>query len=201
MRRVPWWAMLSSLLAPVLLVGGWTVAAAVQPAGYSPVRDTISALAGHAAAHRWIMTVALAGVGVCHLTTAAGLGAARARLAGRVVLAVGGVATLLVAASPLPRTGGSAPHGVAATIAFASLALWPLLATGRAPGTPWPLRPAASLTATAVLLTLVGWFAVQLSGDGAWIGAAERAAAGAQAIWPLVVVLAARYAVVPSRTS
>src|SRR5690349_14278647 len=185
MRRVPWWAMLSSLLAPVLLVGGWTVAAAVQ-------------LAGHAAAHRWIMTVALAGVGACHLATAAGLWPAR--LPGRVVLAVGGAATLLVAANPLPRTGGSAPHGVAATVAFASLALWPLLATGRAPGTPWPLRPAASLTAAAVLLTLVGWFVAQLSTDGAWIGAAERAAAGAQAIWPLVVVLGARHARVPSRT-
>jgi hypothetical membrane protein len=198
MRRVPWWAMLSSLLAPAFLVGGWTVAAAVQPAAYNPVRDTISALAGHGAAHRWIMTVALAGVGVCHLATAAGLGPAR--LAGRVVLAVGGAATLLVAATPLPRTGGSAPHGVAATIAFGSLALWPLLATGHAAATPWPLRPVASRVAAAVLLALVGWFVTQLSTDGAWIGAAERAAAGAQAVWPLVVVVSARHAIVLSRT-
>jgi hypothetical membrane protein len=211
MRRVPWWAMLSSSLAPVFLVAGWTVAAAVQPAGYDPVRDTISALAGHGAEHRWIMTAALAGVGVCHLATAAGLGPATARpagraglgparLAGRIVLAVGGAATLLVAASPLPRTGGSAPHGIAATIAFAALAVWPSLAAGSAPGTPWALRPAVSIVATAVLLALVGWFVVQLSGDGGWIGAAERAAAGAQAVWPLIVVLSSRYARVPSHT-
>jgi hypothetical membrane protein len=192
MRRVPWWAMLSSSLAPVFLVGGWTLAAAVQPAAYSPVRDTISALAGHGAAHRWIMTVGLVGVGACHLVTAVGLRSAG--LAGRVVLAVGGAATLLVAASPLPRSGGSEQHGIAAAVAFAALALWPLPATRRAPATPWPLRPVAALAATLVLLGLVGWFAIELSRDGGFIGATERAAAAAQAIWPLVAVVATRSA-------
>ena len=32
MRLVPWWGLVSSALAPVLLIGGWTVAAGVQPA-------------------------------------------------------------------------------------------------------------------------------------------------------------------------
>jgi hypothetical membrane protein len=191
-RRVPWWAMVSSSLALVFLVGGWTVAAAVQPAAYDPFRDTISALAGHDAAHRWIMTVGLAGVGICHLATAAGLRPARA--AGRITLGLGGAATLLVAASPLPHSGGSQRHGVAAALAFVALALWPLVAAGRAPATPWTLRPVTSLAATTVLLGLLGWFAIELSAEGTWIGATERAAAAAQAIWPLVVVTATRTA-------
>jgi len=40
---MPWWASLSAAMAPVFLVGGWTLAAALQPAGYNSVRDTISA--------------------------------------------------------------------------------------------------------------------------------------------------------------
>ena len=30
-RGVPWWGVLSSVAAPVVLIGGWTVAAALQP--------------------------------------------------------------------------------------------------------------------------------------------------------------------------
>jgi uncharacterized protein DUF998 len=83
--RIPWWVFVSAVAAPVLLVGGWTIAAAQQPHGYDPVRDTISALAAQGAADRWIMTSALAGVGACYVVTAAGLRPARA--AGRVVFA------------------------------------------------------------------------------------------------------------------
>jgi hypothetical protein len=64
-----WWALLSSTAAPVLLIGGWTLAATRQPAGFDSTRDTISALAALDARDRWIMTVALAGVGVAHLAT------------------------------------------------------------------------------------------------------------------------------------
>src|SRR5947209_5157235 len=123
MRSVPWWAVLSSALAPVLLIGGWTLAAARQGPGFSSVRDTISALAGRAATDRWLMTVALVGVGVCHLATAAGLRPAAP--AGRVILAIGGVATLVVAAFPVPAAGISRPHTAAAWLAFTALAVWP----------------------------------------------------------------------------
>src|SRR5258706_7467233 len=63
MSRVPGWGVLSAGLAPVFLIGGFTVAAAVQPPGFSSVRDTISALAGLGAAHRWLMTAAFVGTG------------------------------------------------------------------------------------------------------------------------------------------
>jgi hypothetical protein len=43
-RAVPWWGVLSSAAAPVLLVGGWAVAAGLQPRSIDPVTSTISAV-------------------------------------------------------------------------------------------------------------------------------------------------------------
>src|SRR5271165_5736157 len=55
-RPVPGWAVGAALLAPVVLVGGWLVAGALQPASYSPMRQTMSVLAGHSGTDRWVMT-------------------------------------------------------------------------------------------------------------------------------------------------
>lgn len=66
-RALPWWTRCSASAAPVLLIGGWTVAGARRPPGYDPVARTISALAALGASDRWIMTSGLVGVGVCHL--------------------------------------------------------------------------------------------------------------------------------------
>ena len=68
MRGVPWWGLVSSAAAPVLMVGGWTAAASLQPR-FDPVADTVSALAAPGAADRWVMTLALAGTGACHVIT------------------------------------------------------------------------------------------------------------------------------------
>jgi len=181
---------LSAAFAPLFLIGGWTLAAALQPAGFSSVRDTISALAGLGATDRWVMTAGLAGLGVCHMVTALGLRPAAA--GGRLLLALGGVATVLVAVFPVPRVGTSHIHQVVAGIGFASLGLWPALAWRRGRPVPWVLRPAISVVAAVVLLGLVGWFATELYGDGTRVGLTERFAAGAQSLWPLVVVLTAR---------
>jgi hypothetical protein len=184
MARIPWWSYVSASSAPVVLVGGWTIAATRQPASYDPIRDTLSALAAHGASDRWIMTSAFAGVGVCHLVTALGL--RPARNGGRWILAGGGAATILVAVFAQPERGNSVAHTVVATIAFCALGAWPLAAfrrSGRALLTRTP-----SLLAGAVLLGLVGWFAAELHGERR--GLAERAAAGAQALWPLAVVVA-----------
>jgi hypothetical membrane protein len=187
MNRIPRWAVAAAAAAPVLLIGGWAVAEAQQPPGYDPIRDTISALAAHGAADRWVMTAALAGLGACYVVTALGL--RPARRPGRVVLAGGGCATLLVAAFPQPAHGNSVAHTIAAAVAFTSLGAWPVFAAR-----PWPRAPlltgAASAAATAVLLGLVVWFAAEIHGGQR--GLAERAAAGAQALWPLAVVLTTR---------
>jgi hypothetical membrane protein len=195
MRAVPWWGLLSSAAAPVLLVGGWTIAAQRQPPGFDAVRDTISALAARDAADRWLMTAALLGVGACHVATAAAL--RPAALPGRVVLAAGGVATVAVALFPLPSGGGrSAAHSVAAAVAFVSLTLWPVGSTvggtAQTPVTVWALRRPQALAATLGLGALLGWFVAVQVGGGSQVGLAERIAAGAQALWPMAVVLAAR---------
>jgi Protein of unknown function (DUF998) len=185
-RIVPWWAVLSSACAPVLLIGGWRLAAARQSGGFDPVRQTISELAARGATEPWIMTTALAGVGVCHMITAAGL--APAAQPGRVLLALGGAATVSVAALRLPTTGDSPAHAVAASIAFTALSLWPAagLRRGAVPG------PALWRCAAAGLLGLLGWFGIDYFSQRPQIGRSERVLAGAQALWPLVAVLLAR---------
>lgn len=187
--RPPGWAVCSAVAAPVLLIGGWSIAAARQPAGYSAVRDTISALAARTATDRWVMTGALIGVGLCHIVTALGLRAAATP--GRVVLATGGVATVLFAAFPLDADGNSTPHGLVAAVAFGALAGWPAVAVRRGAVM---LRPPVGLLAAAALVGLVGWFAIELVGtsSGGRVGLAERVAAAAQALWPAVVVVVLR---------
>ena len=178
--------MLSAAFAPVLLIGGWQLAAVRQSGGFDPVGQTISALAARGATDRWIMTTALAGVGVCHVITAAGLRSAA--VAGRLLFATGGAATVLLAALPQPLAGDSTAHIATAAVIFPALSLWPALAwrRGGQPG------PAVWLVAASGLLGLLGWFAFENFGGGPRIGLSERVLAGAQAIWPLVAVLLAR---------
>jgi hypothetical membrane protein len=197
MRRVPWWGVVSSLAAPVLLIGGWTLAAAVQPVPFDSVVRTISELAARDTPHRWLMTSALVGVGLAHLATACALG--QAATPGRLVLGLGGLATLLVAAFPLPAGGLSSPaHTAAAAVAFVSLAVWPAFAwtRRRVPGRAVVavLGPLVSTAATCTLLLALAWFFAEQRGSGQSVGLAERVAAGAQATWPLAVVLSVRHA-------
>ncbi|MGH3766634.1 MAG: DUF998 domain-containing protein [Pseudonocardiaceae bacterium] len=183
---VPWWAVLSSASAPVLLIGGWQLAATRQLGGFNPVTQTISALASRGATDPWFMTTALVGVGVCHIITAAGL--TPVALPGRLLLATGGAATVVLAGFPLPATGESPVHVAAASVAFSTLSLWPVFA-GRRHGPP---GPGISRIAGSVLLGLLGWFGLEFVTEGPRIGLSERFLAGAQALWPLVAVLLAR---------
>jgi hypothetical membrane protein len=169
------WVPVSAAVAPVALIGGWTVAAGRQPAAYDPVTDTISALAAGGATDAWVMTLGLAVVGGAHVATALGL--SEARLPARVVLGTGGVATVMVAVYAQPSAG----HFPAATVSFVALAAWPALS-----GLP---SRRAGLLAAGGLLGLVGWLGVELGRDQ-WVGLVERVAAGAQTLWPLVVVVA-----------
>ncbi|MDT4917531.1 MAG: hypothetical protein QOH89_2231 [Pseudonocardiales bacterium] len=165
------WVPVSACLAPVALIGGWTVAAAQQPGNFDPLHQTISALAATGAGDRWIMTAALAILGLCHLATAAGLTAAGR--GSRMVLGAGGIATVAVAALPQPNAG----HVPAATLGFVALSLWPV-------GSMRSQRP-TRIALTAALLGLLAWLAIALQ-TGSLIGLAERVLAGAQAFAPLV---------------
>ncbi|WP_156722596.1 DUF998 domain-containing protein [Streptomyces apocyni] len=185
MRFVPWWAVLSSGCAPLLLVGGWTVAAMLQGPSYDPATETISVMAADGAAGRSVLTGALVALGVCHLITAWGLRAAAP--AGRVALGCGGVAVIGMALSPVPSSGGSVVHGWVAGIGFALLTLWPVLAADRGGAAPWGLQPALSIAVCVLMGVGAVWFLVELHRPGA-AGVAERVLTTAQTAWPFVVV-------------
>ncbi len=183
----PWWVLVSATVAPVALIGGWTLAAAVQPDGFDSATETISALAAVGTPDRWIMTLAIGITGVCHVITAAGL--REAAIPGRAIYALAGLATFLVALFPLPdMTGSSVAHGVVAAGSFVGLAVWPVMARNRLARNP-ALRDGYPVIATAVLGILVLTFFAIVATAGPGVGLTERVAAGAEALWPLVVVV------------
>jgi len=91
---VPWWGVISSAAAPVLLVSGWSAAASLQPR-FDQVADTVSALAAPGATDRWVMTLTFLVVGGCYIVTALALRPAGP--AGRLILIIGALAGMLVA--------------------------------------------------------------------------------------------------------
>ncbi len=185
---VPWWGVASSVVAPVLLVSGWTIAAGLQRGSYNAVADTVSGLAADGAADRWVMTLAFLVAGACEVTT--GLALRPAASAGRLILMVGGLAGLLVASSPEPAGGGgSARHTFGAVVGLIALAAWPAAAQRRGPSVPWGLRPVASAGASVVLLGVLLWFGAELVTGGGQAGLAERLLGGMQTLWPVLVIL------------
>jgi len=187
MQGVPRWGVVSSATAPILMVGGWTVAADLQPR-FDPVSETVSSLAAPGATDRWVMTLTFVVVGLCYVVTALAL--RPARTTGQLILIAGAVAGMLVAVNPEhPGDPYPWPHIICASIGLAGVATWPAGAWRRGPAVPWALRPAVAAAAVAVLLALVAWFAVELVTGSGQTGLAERVAGAAQALWPLTVVL------------
>ncbi|MFV0462099.1 MAG: DUF998 domain-containing protein [Nostocoides sp.] len=189
-------AVVSASASVIALVGGWTWAAASLP-GFDPSAESISALAASDTPHRSIMTAALVITGIGYLVTAAALVWLPRR--GRYALAGAGLATLAVAALPLPTRGGASMwHTAAAAAAFGLLSLWPVLAaTGRpvsdrdvtadAPARGHLLTAPAATAATAVLGVGSLTLATPMWGDAFGLG--ERLVAAATALWPLAVGL------------
>jgi len=186
---VPGWTLVPAVAAPVAMIGGWTLAQAQQPS-FDAVLETISALAATDAVAPWIMTAGLAVTGLAHVATAAGL--RPVPRAGRLLHALGGAATVAVAA--LPVDVHPTAHGIAAAVGFGALALWPSCAWRR--GATGVLRPAVAVGASAALVGLLVLFVLELQGltpdGGAATGLTERLVAGAQALGPLAVVVALR---------
>ena len=186
---VPWWALVSAVVAPVSMIGAWTLSAALQPS-FDPVRDTISDLATASMVAPWVMGAGLAVTGVAHCVTAAGL--RHVPTAGRLFLVLGGLATFAVAT--FPSDTHSQLHGLAAAVGFGALGLWPALAARR--GEVGVLSRRVAVPVSAILLGLVAVFVAELQqvtpDDGALTGLTERLVAGAQSLWPLVVVVALR---------
>jgi hypothetical protein len=186
---VPGWTVVSAGLSPVLLTGGWLAGGAFQSASYSPIRETVSVLAGHAGTDRWIMTSALFLVGGCNFVTAAGL--TGVRLPARILLLVAGLSSIGIAVSPEPAVGSTPQHLAWTSLGEVTIAVWPAF-TGRR-GSPRPLMSSirGAATVTAVSITLLGWLVIETQG-GSVLGLAERLTSSIQITWPFIVALALR---------
>jgi hypothetical protein len=190
-RIVPWWGVVSAAAAPVLLISGWTLAAGLHGSSYNPVSTSVSALAAMGAPDRWVMTSVFVVAAACEVLT--GLALRPAALPGRVILAAGGLAGMLVAANPQPVRGGfSLEHAIWSAVGIGALCAWPAGAWRRGPWVPWALRSAVCTSAVALLTLLLVWFVAEIITGGGQIGLAERILGGSQTAWPLVVVLSCR---------
>jgi hypothetical membrane protein len=188
-RTAHQWAIVAAALAPVLLTGGYLVAGALQPASYSPMRKTISAMAGQAGTDRWIMTAGIFLTGGCYLITAAGLTGARA--SARALLIVAGLAGIGIAASPEPATGATAQHLAWTTLGAVTTALWPAFAARRTAQRPLILSVCGSAAVTAIFMALLGWLFIETR-DGSVLGLAERLTSSIQTCWPFIIALTLR---------
>jgi hypothetical membrane protein len=188
------------VLAPVILIGGWTAAADLQPTPFNAVQRSISALGAVGMPYRWIIAIVLLGVGVCHVMT--GIALRPAAEPGRAFLVIGGISGILIAVNPQPRGGGSLAHEAFSLLGVVVMTIWPVAAIRRDPGAPFGLRPAAAIAITCVTLAVEVWFVIELF-HGPELGLAERTVTADQSIWPLLVVtsvlVARQRAVVPAR--
>jgi hypothetical membrane protein len=170
----------------MILISGWTVAADLQPHPFDAVRHSISALGADGVPYRWVITLALLGVGVCHATT--GLALRPAAEPGRILLVIGGISSMLIGLNPQGQHGGSLPHEAFSLIGVVVMTIWPVAAMRPDPGAPFGLRPVAAGATTAVTMVVLLWFTIELF-NGTQLGLAERTVTTDQSIWPLVVVL------------
>lgn len=173
-------------MAPVLLIVGWTIAADLQPTPFDAVARSISTLAAEGMPYRWIVTIAILGVGVCNILT--GLALLPAADGGRLLLIAGGICSMLIAANPQYPQGGSLGHEASSFFCVVIMTLWPVAAIRRAPDAPLGLRPSVTWAAVVVNLAILLWFTAQLF-NGTELGLAERAVTAYQALWPFFVVL------------
>jgi hypothetical protein len=189
-RPVPGWAVGTALLAPLVLVGGWLIAGALQPASYSPMRQTMSVLAGQSGTDRWVMTAALLLVGSCQIATGAGLTAVR--MPARILLILTGLSTLGIAATPEPATGPTSRHLAFAVSCVVTTAVWPVLVAKRGPVQSWILSVYGCATVTVIFAGLSFWLLVAAREGGGVLGMVERLTSAIQGLFPLVVALALR---------
>lgn len=181
------WAVVSTALTPLVMIGAWLVAEALQPPAYSPLHSSISGLAALGATDRWIVTSALFLVGVCYFVTAGCLPSLRR--SARIVLLIAGISSIGIAFSPQPVDGSSAMHLVWTCLGAAAITVWPAFTASRAPAPPLILQARGAVAATAVFLVLSAWLVAETQ-HGSALGLTERLVSGIQITWPLIVALA-----------
>lgn len=190
-RSIPRWAVISAALSPVVLTVGWLIAGWLQPPSYSPLRQTVSVMAGYNGAHRWVMTGTLIAVGVCYLVTAFGLGGVRP--VARIMLVAAGLCSFGIAASPEPPGGPSEVHLAWTAVGAVILVTWPAVAGWRGPRWPAMLSVRGRVVVTVLFAAMLAWVVLQTMG-GQDLGLAERTMSSIQTAWPFVVAFSLRWA-------
>jgi hypothetical membrane protein len=178
--------LIAAAMIPVFLTVGYLIAGARQPESYSPVRQSVSVLAGHGGTDRWLMTGALLLIG--GLYAVCGLGLRAITPATRVLLLISAAAGIGIAVCPEPAVGSTIQHSVCTAVGELSLAALPLVAGIW--GLPdRVLSRRASAAGFVLFLGLLGWLVLELV-DGPQLGLAERVASSVQTCWPFVVGVA-----------
>ncbi|AWR22043.1 MULTISPECIES: DUF998 domain-containing protein [Aurantimicrobium] len=189
-----------AVVGPVQSVLGWSLSAALWP-GYDPIVQTISELASPESPVRYLQSSffilgALIDIVVALRFTVLAKPA-------RVLIFLGGLATIGLTIFPTPLVGVSEPHRVFATISFVIFSIWPVF--GMRLGREWPpiVRPLASIVATLVLGAIaIGFLAIWTNPEIQTAGFWERAVTTSQAIYPaLVIFLSWRFMKNQSRNS
>jgi hypothetical protein len=166
------------------------MAGALQPSSYSPMRQTMSVLAGQSATDRWVMTAALLLVGSCQIATGAGLTAVR--MPARILLILTGLSTLGIAATPEPAMGPTSRHLAFAVSCVVTTAVWPVLVARSGPAQSWILSVYGCAMVTVVFAGLSCWLLIAARDGSGDLGLVERLTAAVQSLFPLVVALGLR---------
>ena len=192
-----WWVVVTATLPPLIMIAAWLTAAALQPPGYSPVRQTVSALAAQGATDPWIVTASLYVASGCLALTALGL--TELALPPRIGLLVAAASAAGIAANPQPAHGSSAQHVAWTVLGALTITLWPALLAPRKAGRPagqsppsWPayiVSRRARMIFTLVDVALLAWLFGETQG-GSVLGLAERLSSTAQLCWPSVAAVA-----------
>jgi hypothetical membrane protein len=183
------WLLVCAGAIPVLTIASWAIAGALQPARYSPLRQSVSVLAGYGGTDRWIVTGGLIGAGVCYLILAQAL--TILDQAARIGLVVAGLSAIGIALCPEPSHGSTPQHLAFTALGGVVIAMWPAV-VGRSAQTPI-LTPRVSTAGFAICSALAIWTFVETRTDDV-LGLAERLSSSAAICWPLVVVLALHHA-------
>lgn len=179
---------MSAACAPVVLLASAGIARSVRIESYNPVSETLSALAADGRGE-WVMTAGLAISAGCQIVTAVGLRVLP--LLPRAALALAGCCGLAVAALP-DRLGTATAHIAATGLGATLLAIWPLLTVPWARPISRSRRVRWAVAASVILAALLSWMCYD-AWRGVHLGLSERSAATAEMLWPLVVVISARY--------
>ncbi len=183
---IPWWAQVSAVTAPALLVSSWLLTGGVA-VSKAPARLSLSDLTTQPG--WWLMPAVVTGVGLAYLVSAAGL--RPADVTGRGFLAAGGALTVLSGWMPVLGRSG-VWHTNVTYLAFVTLGVWPALIASDRLDAPLVLRRrsgevlAVGLGALLLLCVMSG---MDPRADGSGYGLQQRLLMTAQALVPLVIVL------------